>query len=106
MNPPERTDEQRDEALRRACEARRERAQIRADLRLKQISFAQAMAYEPAQRIRVFDLIRAVPGYGHARAEQLMEQLGISPVKRVGGLTERQRADLLVHFEKGEGDER
>ena len=105
MNPPEMTDEQRAEGLRRAAEARRERAQIRADLRLKQISFAQAVEYEPAQRIRVFDLIRAVPGYGHARATDLMERLGISPIKRVGGLTERQKADLLAHFEEGAGRE-
>ena len=105
MRPPERTDEQREDALRRAAEARRERAQIRADLRLRQISFAQALAYEPAQRIRVFDLVRAMPGYGNKRASDLLERIGISPVKRVGGLTERQRADLLACFEEGAGSE-
>jgi S13-like H2TH domain len=47
---------------------------------------------------KVFDLLVAVPTWGRIRANRLLNQARISPSKTVGGLSERQRRELLSLF--------
>ena len=101
MTIPELTDEQRRENLRRAAEARRERAALLHALKAGGVALSEVL-YDPrASRIRVEALIRAIPGYGAARSRKLMATLGIARSRRVRGLGNRQRKALMEVFENG-----
>lgn len=92
----ERTLEQRLAALERANEIRTRRAQLKRDVRAG-IPF-MALVWEPPDwllTMQVYDLLLAVPKLGKRKAEQIMRRLRISHQKTVGGLSERQRVDLL-----------
>ena len=47
---------------------------------------------------KVVDLLMAAPKCGRVKSAKIMEQCRISPSKTVGGLSERQRAELLAYF--------
>ncbi|WP_308286214.1 hypothetical protein [Actinomycetospora soli] len=40
-------------------------------------------------------LLRALPGYGRAKADAVMDQAEISPSRRISGLGKRQHEALL-----------
>ena len=44
---------------------------------------------------KVFDMILAVPKYGRVKANKILGQCRISPSKTIGGLSQRQRAELV-----------
>jgi S13-like H2TH domain len=44
---------------------------------------------------KAFDMILAVPKYGRVKANRILGQCRISPSKTIGGLSERQRAELV-----------
>jgi hypothetical protein len=46
----------------------------------------------------VFDMLMAVPKFGRVKAARLLNQCRISQSKTVGGLSERQRAELVNLF--------
>lgn len=50
-------------------------------------------------KLRVSDLLAALPRIGPVRAEAIMGTLAIAPTRRVRGLGERQRRALLAYFE-------
>ena len=45
---------------------------------------------------KVFDLLLAVPKYGRVKVNKILGQCKISPSKTVGGLSERQRGELVA----------
>lgn len=99
MTAPSRTPEQRAEALERALEARRERALIRArlksgDLQPREVleSCDHNVAWG-ALPIRAF--LTALPGVGVAKADAIMRDIDIAESRRLRGLGERQRLELL-----------
>jgi ribosomal protein S13 len=47
------------------------------------------------KKTKVSQVIRAMPGYGPAKAAAVMEEAGIDDNRRVGGLGEQQRKRLL-----------
>ncbi len=49
-------------------------------------------------KMRVVDLLQAVPGLGKIRARQVMERLGIAESRRVRGLGTKQIAALEREF--------
>jgi guanylate kinase len=51
-------------------------------------------------RMRVLELLSALPQMGPQRAQTLMERVGISPTRRIAGLGVRQRRELLALVEK------
>jgi guanylate kinase len=86
----------------RAVEARRERAAIKRSLKDGSIS-AREVLLNPSisiSRMRVSDFIAALPQMGPLRALSLMERIGISSSRRIGGLGVRQRRELLQAIEK------
>lgn len=101
MAIPELTDEQRRENLRRAAEARRERALLLHALKTGEATVADVLSDPRAARIRVESLIRALPGYGAAKSQLLMNELGIARSRRVRGLGVRQREALLEAVSHG-----
>lgn len=96
---PEITEEQRLEALGKAKESRRAMAGVKRALKAGEITFAQALGSEAEQPMRALRLVESAPGYGKARAAELMRRLRISPTRRVRGLGPRQREALLEVFE-------
>ena len=49
---------------------------------------------------KVSDLLLAVPKYGHVKVNKILAQCRISPSKTIGGLSQRQRAELVSPFRK------
>ena len=94
---PERTSEQRLRALRRANEIRTARAQLKRDLKAGKMKIERLLLKPPEYVLsaKVFDMILAVPKYGRVKANKILSQCRISPSKTIGGLSERQRAELV-----------
>lgn len=93
---PKLTDEQRAAAMNRAMEVRRERAALKARVKAGTVPLSEAMEADCAKGMRVIQLLRSVPGIGSAKADRLMEEFGIAPNRKVGGLGHRQRERLLT----------
>ena len=98
MALPELSDEQRKEALEKAAQARKARAELRDKLKNGEVSLEEVLANgdDPViARMKVSMLIESLPGYGKAKAARLMQELEISESRRVKGLGTRQREQLL-----------
>jgi hypothetical protein len=97
---PVRTDEQRTQALAKALATRQERARVRAALRdrsLQPVDVLLGAGDEPVwAAMRVSWLLEAVPGIGPARAQRIMDSVGIAASRRIQGLGDRQRAALIA----------
>ena len=92
-----RTDEQRMRALRRANEIRSARAKLKRDLKAGKAQIEKLLLDPPDYVLsaKAFDMILAVPKYGRVKANKILTQCRISPSKTIGGLSERQRAELV-----------
>ena len=97
MALPQLTDEQRKAALEKAAAARHARAELREKIKKGEITLDEVLDSEDpiAARMKVSALIESLPGYGKAKAAKIMNELGISPSRRVKGLGARQREQLL-----------
>lgn len=94
---PERSHIQRMEALQRANHIRTQRAQIKRDLKARRTSIDRLLENPPEylETAKVIELLLAVPKYGRVKANKILQQCRISPSKTVGGLSERQRKELV-----------
>lgn len=105
MAVPILTPEQRQAALERAAEARRERAEIKAKLKSGELTLAevleQATRVDAIGKMKVSALLEALPGVGKARAKALMERFEISESRRLRGLgalqISRMRDEFGIH---------
>jgi hypothetical protein len=97
---PSRSLDQRMEALNRANQIRVRRAQLKRDLKGGQVRIADVIADPPDEVLtaKVYDMLVAVPRLGRVKATRLLTQCRISQSKTVGGLSDRQRAELLDLF--------
>jgi hypothetical protein len=96
---PERSLNQRMDALKRANEIRTRRARLKRDLKAGR-SQIHGLLLDPPEYLltaKVFDLLLAVPKYGRVKVNRILTHCRISPSKTIGGLSERQR-DELVRF--------
>ena len=102
MPLPQLTDEQRKAALEKAAAARHARAELRDKIKKGEISLEEVLDSDDpiAARMKVSALIESLPGYGKAKAAKIMNELGISPTRRVKGLGARQREQLLEALAK------
>ncbi len=94
---PERSLVQRMEALQRANDIRSRRAQLKRDLKAGRQPIAELLLQPPEylETAKVFDLLLAVPKYGRVKVNKILTQCRISPSKTIGGLSQRQRAELV-----------
>jgi hypothetical protein len=94
---PERSQQQRMDALRRANDIRSDRARLKERLRAGELAIAEVLVDPPVcvHTAKVLDLLLAVPKYGRVKANRLLERCRVSPAKTVNGLTPRQRKELL-----------
>ena len=94
---PERSLVQRMEALQRANDIRSRRAQLKRDLKAGRTPIHELLLDPPeyVQTAKVFDLLLAVPKYGRVKVNKILAHCRISPSKTIGGLSERQRSELV-----------
>ena len=85
------------DALRRANEIRIRRSQIKKDLREGVIRIDALLEDPPPEIVtaKIVDLLLAVPRVGQVKAQRWLNHARISTSKTVGGLSERQRLELL-----------
>jgi ATP-dependent Clp protease ATP-binding subunit ClpA len=88
---------QRRAALQRANEIRMKRAQLKRDLKLGRCTIDQMLADPPTylETAKVFDVLLAVPGFGRVTASKILSHSRISSSKTIGGLSWRQRHELV-----------
>ena len=105
MALPELDPETRAAALAKAAEVRRVRAELKQMLKSGEVTLRQVLERsgdsEALQRMRVIEVLGAMPAYGPVKARRLMEELDIAPTRRLRGLGPRQREALLDTFEGG-----
>jgi RNA-binding protein YlmH len=89
-------------ALRRANEIRTARAQLKRDLKAGKVKVEQLLIDPPEYVLsaKAFDMIIAVPKYGRVKANKILSQCRISPSKTIGGLSERQRGELVAFLRR------
>jgi hypothetical protein len=94
---PDRSLTQRLEALQHANEVRTKRAALKRDLKAGRASIHVLLLNPPEylETAKVFDLLLAIPKYGRVKVNKILQVCRISPSKTVGGLSKRQRADLI-----------
>ena len=94
---PERSLVQRMDALQRANEIRTKRAQLKRDLKAGRHSIHQVLLEPPdyVGTAKVVDMLLAVPKYGRVKVDKILRQCKISPSKTIGGLSQRQRTELV-----------
>ena len=99
---PERSLDQRMEALKRANDIRVRRAKLKKDLKTGSVRIEQILSNPPefVSTAKVFDILMAVPKFGRVKASRFLNQCRISQSKTVGGLSERQRAELIGLFHR------
>jgi hypothetical protein len=99
---PERSLDQRMEALKRANDIRVQRARLKKELKDGRASI-EAVLLDPPDYVgtaKVIDMLMAVPKFGRVKAARLLNQCRISQSKTVGGLSDRQRAELVALFRR------
>jgi hypothetical protein len=94
---PERSLNQRMDALARANHIRTQRAQLKRDLKAGRLSIHTLLLNPPeyVETAKVFDMMLAVPKYGRVKVNKILTTCRISPSKTIGGLSERQRSELV-----------
>ena len=94
---PERSLVQRMDALQRANQIRTRRAQLKRDLKAGRVSIHDLLRNPPEylETAKVFDMLLAVPKYGRVKVNKILTTSRISPSKTIGGLSERQRNELV-----------
>lgn len=97
---PTLTREERLAALKKAAEARHARKELLGDIKAGKMTIFDVLTLADngskiAKRVKVYQLLRAIPGWGEAKTAKWMEANHISDAKRLGGLGKHQREKLL-----------
>jgi hypothetical protein len=102
MPLPVLTDEQRKQALEKAAEARRKRAELKGQLKSGKLMLKDVLSRgdDTVGKMKVSTVLESLPGVGKVRARKIMEKLDISASRRVRGLGAKQRDSLLSEFAK------
>jgi hypothetical protein len=99
--PPSLTPDQRREALAKAAEARKRRAGLKEELRAGRTSLGELLdrtGEDVVGKMKVSQVLEALPGVGKVRATRIMERLSISASRRLRGLGGKQKEALLKEF--------
>ncbi len=102
VQAPQRSLDQRMEALKRANDIRVRRAKLKKDLKDGRVQIESVLDDPPqyVETAKVFDILMAVPKFGRVKAARLLNQCRISQSKTVGGLSDRQRTELIGLFNR------
>lgn len=94
---PERSLDQRMDALGKANRIRSFRARLKKDVKAGRVSALTLIAQPPEEieTMKVFDLVLATPKHGRVKTNKVLQQCRISPSKTIGGISDRQRDELI-----------
>lgn len=97
VSPPGRSLDQRMDALERGNVVRSARAQLKRDLKAGSVSIVDTLLEPPeyAETMKVFAALLACPMYGRVKVTKILQLARISPAKTIGGLSMRQRGQLV-----------
>ena len=100
MLPPRLSGRSRRKAGENAVRARQERAKVKEMITNGEIFFFDLFNDDrkSVKRMKMIDLLTAVPGIGKTRAELIIGRTGISPSRRIGGVGRRQLEQLRQEF--------
>lgn len=102
MALPTLTPEQRQAALEKAAMARQLRAEVKNRLKTSRATLTEVIqeskANEVVAKLKVVDLLQAMPGVGKVRAQEIMQRIGIADSRRLRGLGANQISALLAEF--------
>lgn len=95
---PDRSVQQRMDALQNANVIRKYRADLKRDLKAGRLSVLDLVQDPPEEieSMKIFDLLVATPKTGNVKANKLLRTCRISPSKTVGGMSDRQRAEIVA----------
>jgi guanylate kinase len=100
--PPALSPEQRAEALVKAAHSRRARADVKAKVKAGLLGISDVLILAKSDtaiaKMRVSELLEALPGVGKIRAAAIMERMAISTPRRIQGLGIHQRTELISQF--------
>ncbi len=103
MPLPNLSEEQRKEALAKAAEARKQRADLKSQLKQERMSLREVLSRQGdavVGKMKVASVLESLPGVGKVRARRIMERLDISATRRVRGLGAKQKDALLTEFKR------
>jgi hypothetical protein len=102
-NPPSLSPEQRRAALEKAAAARRARAEVKDRLKMGLLTFAELLEEaendEVVGKMKVLAALESMPRLGKVKARRLMDEIGIAESRRLRGLGDSQRRQLLERFD-------
>ena len=99
MALPTLTPEQRAQALEKAAEARKKRAELKQQLKSGNVTLAdvlQRSGEDIVGKMKVANVLESLPGVGKVRAQKIMEELDISASRRVRGRLTVDGASVLL----------
>src|SRR6266478_2884744 len=99
---PVRSLDQRMDALQRANDVRVRRAKLKKDLKDGRVRIQTILGAPPefVETAKVIAILMAVPKFGRVKAARFLNTCRISQSKTVGGLSERQRTELIDLFNR------
>lgn len=98
MPVPKLSSDERNNALAKAQEMRSKRMELRKKLKTKEVKLEDIindLENEVVARMRVKYLLESLPQIGRITAKKIMEEIGIDEARRVQGLGNRQKNELL-----------
>lgn len=102
MALPDLTPEQRAEALRKATEARRRRAEVKLALKRREITLSEVFELADTEKaigkMKITSLLESLPRVGSITAATLIDEVGIAPSRRLRGVGPLQRQELIERF--------
>lgn len=102
MGAPQRSLTQRMDALRQANSIRSKRAELKRELKAGRADIKQLLLDPPEYLLtaKVFDFLLSTPKFGRVKVNRILTQCRISPSKTIGGLSERQRGEIVSYLRR------
>ena len=99
---PERSLDQRKRALKQANEVRTRRAALKRELKAGRVKIQDLLLNPPPYLLtaKVIDMLLAVPKVGRVKANKVLKHCRVSPSKTFGGLSERQRKEIVAYMSR------
>jgi hypothetical protein len=105
QNAPERSLAQRMAALDRGNAIRSHRARLKREMKVgtgkRSAADVLAAPLEEELSMKVVDLLLAIPKVGRVKANKWLVKVRASPSKTIGGISSRQREELLAIVGRG-----
>jgi hypothetical protein len=100
--PPDRSVQQRMEALERANEVRIYRAGLKRDIKAGRVDAISLLEDPPEgiETMKLFDLLCAIPKLGRVKVNRIVVNCRVSPSRTIGGLTMRQRGEIISYLRR------